>query len=54
MLMILVALLALGWLVSRRMTLAEAGTERISRPEVTVRATVDGRRVRSYIMDRPQ
>lgn len=54
MVIILLIGLAFGVLLLRRNSLLEGMTERIGYSEKTVSATVDGKPVRSYIMDQPQ
>ena len=46
--------LGLGAILFRRKGLLGEATERISNSTKTVSATVDGKPVRSYIMDQPQ
>jgi len=55
--MLLIAImigLAFGSLLLRRKTLATASAERIEPSVRTVRASVDGKPVHSYVMENPQ
>ena len=54
MLIILLAGLVFGALLLRRNSLTEETAERIGTSTKTVSATVDGKPVRSYILDKPQ